>query len=414
MISDDLVPDNAPWSQAEFEGLRRDVVSLRQRGVAKVSKQGTEYPALLAIARERDSTNPARIALQNLLLEGVTAIEASDDYCQAMCADYGLDKSNYGLTYRKRRAAARKQYGDVSESVWAKTQPKMADTLTEALLGLRDGKIDVPPEDDTPSGTADKTLRLWALAVFTAICLAVVSLVVSGVFEAPQSITQLGIVDATTGRLLAGAAATLHADRIGDTEHLIPNVTTLCVDSPNSLHPSCMYRRATQYVCGIGKNLTTNECENIPAPGTFRAQIGDVISFRVPLADVTPTSLPFIEMYLQSVRYAEPTNRVLVQMTAQWPSSTFAPKIPLYHLTPPTSLCPPGQKRVVCPTHPERAVFARDSESLAQLILEFPAGEEGRLNYLSDSAMLLDGKGRVVAKLPGDILDPLGISFANV
>ena len=33
------------------------------------------------------------MTLQNLLLEGVTAIEASDDYCQAMCADYGLDES---------------------------------------------------------------------------------------------------------------------------------------------------------------------------------------------------------------------------------------------------------------------------------------------------------------------------------
>jgi hypothetical protein len=53
-------------------------------------------------------------------------------------------------------------------------------------------------------------------------------------------------------------------------------------------------------------------------------------------------------------------------------------------------------------------------ESLAQITLEFAPGEEGRLSYRPGSAALLDGKGHVLARPSGDMLDTWGITLANL
>jgi hypothetical protein len=386
---DDSQSDAAPSPQTEFEGLRKEVISLRVRGLNKASRSGKEYPRLLAIARERGKPDLRPTVLKELLGEAIKAIDAPEDYLNALRVQYGV-VGTLGRPYYIRREKARKGYGDITDSVWVKHyEPQMATALTEALLGLN-LSANAALRASVGNAISDQLGRLIGqplvlrLAVLLAICTIVVALILSGAFDRRPTI-QPSIVDATTGQVLLGAAAIPRADLLGNVDHLLVQKASICVERVSALSPNCIFQPATQEVCEVSKHLAPNECSNIMVPRILKVEAGDVINLRVPLTDATLTSLPFIELYVQSVKYEQPQSKLLVQITAQWPSSTYRPRITLYNLHPPPPICPPG--RFVCPQHPRRASSADGSQILARFTLAFSSGDVGRLNYQPESAM---------------------------
>jgi hypothetical protein len=220
------------------------------------------------------------------------------------------------------------------------------------------------------------------------------------------------IVDATSGRLLEGAAALPQPDRIGNVNHLEHEGAMVCIQHNSYPSEACKYQSTIRYVCSNVTSAQSNTCREILVPRLFHVEFGDVITFHLPLADATLLPVPFLEFYLQSIRYAHPTNKILARVTAIWPASTYGNYTTPHLIRSPVPLCPPHGGR--CPQTPRPSTEDEGEETLALMTLEFTPGEEGRLSYLPGSAALLDSKGHILARPAGDMLDAWGITLADL